>query len=50
KDADGKQYRVTISMGVSSLTGKESQEELIKLADTALYKAKETGRNRVCSS
>jgi diguanylate cyclase (GGDEF)-like protein len=49
-DQHGKEYKVTISMGVASFTGKETMEELIKLADTALYKAKETGRNRVCTA
>ncbi|MDP8263728.1 MAG: sensor domain-containing diguanylate cyclase [Candidatus Ancaeobacter aquaticus] len=47
-DDKGNNYKVTISMGVSSLSGKESPDELIKLADTALYKAKESGRNKVC--
>jgi len=40
---------ITISAGVCSLipTSKMSPESLIQQADNALYKAKETGRNRV---
>lgn len=44
----GKQRKITISVGVSCFPEcTDSREELIKLADGALYKAKETGRNRV---
>ena len=44
--------KVTISLGVSTLTpSKEnSSEKLIKAADEALYKAKETGRNKVVAA
>lgn len=44
--------RVSISLGVSvSAPNKDNTpENLIKLADEALYKAKETGRNQVISS
>lgn len=46
EDAPG--IRVTVSFGVSSLAlGAAGLEELIAQADQALYKAKETGRNRV---
>lgn len=40
---------VTVSMGVSSsdLPGIESTEDLIKVADEALYRAKKEGRDRV---
>ncbi len=40
---------LTISVGVSSSNLTLDLEKLIKEADLALYKAKETGRDRVCS-
>jgi len=41
---------VTLSIGVATLTpsDKISYEQLIKLADRALYRAKHEGRNRIC--
>lgn len=39
--------QVTSSFGVALHTGDESGEDLVKRADNALYKAKETGRNKV---
>lgn len=43
---------VTISVGVSSVmaTTEQTSEDLFKLADKALYTAKETGRNKVVSA
>ena len=39
----------TCSVGIVTLTGGESDhEELLSLADAALYKAKASGRNRIC--
>ncbi len=41
--------RYTVSIGLASSIGDDvSVEALMKRADIALYKAKETGRNRVC--
>ncbi len=45
---DGKTIPVTVSVGVSSLQPPhDSVETLLKRADTALYEAKSSGRNRV---
>jgi diguanylate cyclase (GGDEF)-like protein/PAS domain S-box-containing protein len=39
--------KVTCSFGITTLSANDTVEKLIKRADKALYKAKETGRNRV---
>jgi diguanylate cyclase (GGDEF)-like protein len=43
--------RVTVSIGVATVPSPRvnSPEELIAVADEALYRAKAQGRNRVCS-
>ncbi len=46
------QLRVTLSVGVAAFRGNpgETLETVLSCADAALYKAKSTGRNRVCFS
>jgi diguanylate cyclase (GGDEF)-like protein len=44
---EAKNLKVTISIGVVSSEDASSFEELMKKADEALYKSKQTGRNKV---
>jgi len=48
--SDGKQLHFTISLGISELSFEDenSLEKALKKADDALYRAKKSGRNRVC--
>lgn len=45
---NGVNLRVTTSIGVTELQGDDSMDRLIGRADRALYRAKQSGRNRVC--
>jgi diguanylate cyclase (GGDEF)-like protein len=49
---EGKVLHVTISIGVATLRGQNIHDwnTLLKLADTLLYKSKNTGRNRVSAA
>jgi two-component system cell cycle response regulator len=48
-NAEGKDIRVTVSIGVGCLRPDMTMEQLYKAADDMLYQAKRTGRNKVCS-
>lgn len=49
--ANQKQVRITMSIGVAESGNRyPTPEKVIRAADKALYKAKKTGRNRVCSA
>ena len=42
---------ITVSIGVASYASEmRGKDQLIKAADDALYNAKDSGRNRVCSA
>lgn len=48
-DIEGKKYNMSLSMGISLFpTDSASEEELMRHADVALFKAKQEGRNRYC--
>ena len=38
--------KITLSVGVSEKTDNETGEDVMNIADQALYKAKQTGRNK----
>lgn len=40
--------RLTISLGVAALNAQDSTDSVLERADKALYRAKSSGRNRVC--
>lgn len=49
-DSSGGQISVTLSMGLSVVTERDTSETLFEKADKALYESKRNGRNRLTSS
>jgi diguanylate cyclase (GGDEF)-like protein/PAS domain S-box-containing protein len=45
---DGLQVKISIGVAIYPNSGSENHEQLLKMADDALYQAKEKGRNQVC--
>lgn len=45
--SEGKVFSVTVRQGLSGYRAGDDKDSLISRADEALYRAKETGRNRV---
>jgi diguanylate cyclase (GGDEF)-like protein len=43
---DDDKFNITVSLGIAA--GGVGSEDLLKMADKAMYRAKETGRNQVC--
>ena len=43
----GKEYHITISIGVAEYNSSMTEEDIITIADKAMYKAKMEGRNKV---
>jgi diguanylate cyclase len=50
KGSENSYGKVTMSIGVTEYLFGESIDDLIKRADSLLYKAKEDGRNRICAA
>ena len=47
---NGQQLQMTVSIGLSQREDQENIEQLLNRADRALYRAKQSGRNRVCEA
>jgi len=46
-EAAWKEYKITISIGVATVSAADTEQTLLHKADTALYASKSAGRNRV---
>ncbi len=44
-----KKVSVTVSIGVAQPDGRRGPDQVVKAADAALYRAKRSGRNRLCT-
>ena len=47
---DGQELSATVSIGFAEMVASESSGSMIERADVAMYKAKESGRNRIVSA
>ncbi len=47
RDCDGREHQVTVSVGAAVGGSRQTPDEVIALADEALYEAKKAGRDRV---
>ena len=47
---DALSIQLTVSIGIAEITPQSSAEEVMSRADQALYLAKNSGRNRICSA
>jgi len=47
READGKKYSITVSIGGAVLTEEDSIKSLIKRADENMYISKKSGKNMV---
>lgn len=45
---DGQKFFITASIGISEYRSGDTRETLLNRADKAMYRAKESGRNRIC--
>ncbi|HHJ38350.1 MAG: hypothetical protein AXA67_13545 [Methylothermaceae bacteria B42] len=47
-ELNGQSYQTSISIGITLFAGPEAPDDLLKQADTAMYRAKSMGRNAIC--
>ena len=48
EDVFEKSWHITVSCGIADSKGKQDVSEMIETADSALYRAKQKGKNRIC--
>ena len=48
--SDGNKFGVTCSIGLTEFNKEDNETSIMERADQALYQAKETGRDRICTA